>query len=298
MPMSANDKWMAAAIVALFFWASVQAQDVEVIKVDVAVVTVNVNVSDGKGHPLSSLKAEDFQVTDEGQTVALGFFESQGPASIVFVVDISSSMKGSKWRNLTAGLKEFLERAPEGNDYTLVAFSDSPQLIARSVRADELWRSLNGLHPSGHTALYDAVLLGLNTLEELSQRHKALVLLSDGEDTNSRVGLPAVQQEALAQRATVYAVGILPDNPSLLSYGPNGQQLLNELATTTGGLVHFPTSGELGEVLRKINADVSNQYSLGYYPPDKRPGWRRIQVNLAQDTRRLKLRYQQRYLIR
>lgn len=296
--MSANDKWIAAAIVALFFWASVQAQDVEVIKVDVAVVTVNVNVSDGKGHPLSSLKAEDFQVTDEGQTVALGFFESQGPASIVFVVDISSSMKGSKWRNLTAGLKEFLERAPEGNDYTLVAFSDSPQLIARSVRADELWRSLNGLHPSGHTALYDAVLLGLNTLEELSQRHKALVLLSDGEDTNSRVGLPAVQQEALAHRATVYAVGILPDNPSLLSYGPNGQQLLNELATTTGGLVHFPTSGELGEVLRKINADVSNQYSLGYYPPDKRPGWRRIQVNLAQDTRRLKLRYQQRYLIR
>ena len=49
--MSANNKWMAAAILALFFWASVQAQDVEVIKVNVAVVTVNVNVSDGKGHP-------------------------------------------------------------------------------------------------------------------------------------------------------------------------------------------------------------------------------------------------------
>ena len=296
--MSANSKRVAAAILALFSWASVQAQEAEVIKVDVAVVTVNVNVSDGKGHPLSSLKAEDFQVTDEGHTVALGFFESQGPASIVFVVDTSSSMKGSKWRKLTAGLKEFLERAPEGNDYTLVAFSDSPQLIARSVRADELWRSLKGLHPSGDTALYDAVLLGLNTLEQLSQRHKALVLLSDGEDTNSRVGLPAVQQETLAHRATIYTVGLLSDNPSLLSYGPKGQQLLNELATTTGGLVHFPTSGELGEVLRKINADVTSQYSLGYYPPDKTPGWRRIQVNLARDTRRLKLRYQQRYLIR
>ena len=289
---------MAASILVLFSWASIQAQNVEVIKVDVALVTVNVNVSDGKDRPLSTLKAEDFQVTDEGRTVTLGFFESQGPASIVFVVDISSSMKGSKWRNLKAGLKEFLARATEGNDYTLVAFSDSPQLVARSVRADELWRNLNGLHPLGQTALYDAVLLGLNILEEVPQRHKALVLLSDGEDNSSRVGLPAVQQEALAHRATIYTVGILPKDLSLLSYGPNGKQLLNELATTTGGLVHFPSSEEVGEVLRKINADVSNQYSLGYYSPDKTPGWRRIQVNLAQNTPRLKLRYQQRYLIK
>src|SRR6185436_12277080 len=109
---------IATAIFILFFCASVQGQEVEVIKVDVALVTVNVNVSDGKGRPLSTLKAEDFQVTDEGQKVSLGFFECQGPASIVFVVDISSSMRGRKWRNLTAGLKDFLARAPAGNDYT------------------------------------------------------------------------------------------------------------------------------------------------------------------------------------
>jgi VWFA-related protein len=166
------------------------------------------------------------------------------------------------------------------------------------VHADELWRSLNSLHPFGNTALYDAVLFGLNTLEQVPQRHKTLVLFSDGEDTVSRAGLPAVQQKALAHRTTVYTVGILPDDLSLLSYGPNGKELLNELATTTGGLVYFPASEEVGEVLRKINADVSSQYSLGYCPPNKTPGWRRIQVNLAQDTRRLRLRYQQRYLIR
>jgi VWFA-related protein len=295
--MSANNKRMAAAIFALFLWASVQAQDVDVVKVDVALVTVNVNVSDGKGHSLASLKAEDFKVTDEGHPVALGFFESQGPASIVFVVDISSSMKGSKWRSLKAGLKKFLARAPEGNDYTLVAFSDSPQLIARSVPAAELWRSLNGLQPSGETALYDAVLLGLNILQETPQLHKTLVLFSDGEDNCSRAGLPAVQQEALAHRATIYTVGILPEQ-DLLPFERIGKELLKELATTTGGLVHFPSSSEVCEVLKRINADVSNQYSLGYNPPDKTPGWRRIQVNLAQDTRRLNLRYQQRYLMR
>lgn len=297
-PVSANHRWMAAAILAIIFCATGKAQDFEVLKVDVALVTVNVNVSDPKGRPFSSLKAEDFQVTDEGQTVALGFFESQGPASIVFVVDISSSMKGSKWRSLKAGLKEFLVRAPAGNDYSLIAFSDRPQLLARSVDAPELWRILDGQQPLGHTALYDAMLLGLNTLGHVPRRHKSLVLFSDGEDNVSRVGLPAVQQEALTQRATIYTVGILPNDPTLLAYGPDGQRLLNELATTTGGLVHFPVPGKLDEVLRKINADMSNQYSLGYYPPDKTPGRRRIQVNLAQDAGALKLRYQQSYLIR
>jgi VWFA-related protein len=135
-------------------------------------------------------------------------------------------------------------------------------------------------------------------LGELPQRHKSLVLFSDGEDNVSRVGLPAVQQEALSRRATIYTVGILPDDPSLLVYGQNGKQLLKELATSTGGLVHFPVSGEVNAVLRKINADMSNQYSLGYYPPDKTPGRRSIQVHLAQDAGSLKLRYQQSYLIR
>lgn len=290
---------MAAAIVALFFCASVQAQEVEeVIKVDVSLVTVNVNVSDGKGRPLASLKAEDFQVTDQGQKVALGFFENQGPASIVLVVDMSSSMRGSKWRHLKEGLKEFLVRAPEGNDYTLVVFSDRARVIARAVRASELWQNLNGLQPYGHTALYDAVLLGLKTMDELPQHHKTLVLISDGEDNSSHAGLPAVQQEVLTRRTTIYTVGLLPDDLSFEWYGKSGKQLLSELAASTGGLVHFPASGEVDEVLKKINADVSNQYSLGYYPPDKTPGWRKIQVNLAQDTGRLKLRYQQRYLIR
>jgi Ca-activated chloride channel homolog len=296
--MLASNRLMAAAILAVIFCASVQAQEVEVLKVEVALVTVNVNVSDVKGRPLSSLKAEDFEVTDEGQKVSLGFFECQGPASIVLVVDISSSMRGPKWRSLKTGLKEFLARAPAGNDYTLVTFSDSPQLLAHSVHADELWRILDGLHPLGHTALYDAMLLGLNILGELPQRHKSLVLFSDGEDNVSRVGLPAVQQEALSRRATIYTVGILPDDPSMLVYGQKGKQLLRELATSTGGLVHFPLSGEVDAVLRKINTDMSNQYSLGYYPPDKTPGRRRIQVNLPQDTGSLKLRYQQSYLIR
>lgn len=298
--MRANTRWMAAFILALLSCASASAQDgaEEVVKVDVSLVTINVTVTDMKGHPLGGLNANDFLVTDEGKPVSLEFFDSQGPASIVFVVDISSSMKGVKWNNLKAGLKKFLSTAQEGNDYTLIAFNESSKLMARSVNADELWKTFNKLSPDGSTALYDATMLGLNILEGLAQRHKALVLFSDGQDNSSKAKLADVEQEAVHSRATIYTVGILPHQHDLLPFERNGIELLNKLAATTGGLDHFPAPDEICKVLEKINADVSSQYSLSYYPPDKTPGWRRIQVNISRDMRQHNLRYQQRYLIR
>lgn len=298
--MRANTGWITAFILALLSCASVRAQEAaeEVLKVDVSLVTVNVTVTDPKGRPLAGLNAKDFLVTDDGKPVSLEFFDSQGPASIVFIIDISSSMKGLKWKNLKAGLKKFLSTAHEGNDYTLITFSDSPKLIARSVGADDLWKTLNGLDPDGSTALYDAMMLGLNALEALAQRHKALVLFSDGQDNSSRAKLADVEQEALHSRATIYTVGILTRQHDLFPFERDGVKLLNQLAETTGGLEHFPAPAEIRNVLEKINADVSSQYSLSYYPPDKSPGWRRIEINISRDMRRHKIRYQQRYLIK
>ena len=74
-------------------------------------VTVNVSVTDARGRHLPGLQAGDFLVLDEGAPVRLEFFDSDGPASVVFVVDISASMSGAKWRGLRGGLKRFLARA-------------------------------------------------------------------------------------------------------------------------------------------------------------------------------------------
>src|ERR687883_612300 len=171
IPMSAGGRWMAAASLMLLPWASSRAQDAEeVVRVDTAMVTVNVSVTDPKGRHLSGFQAGDFLVTDEGAPVKLEFFDSDGPASVVFVVDTSASMSGAKWRALKDGLKRFLAGASEGNDYTLVAFSDSARLVARSVSGEELWHSFSTLKPSGETALYDGVLAGLNALDTTPQR--------------------------------------------------------------------------------------------------------------------------------
>ena len=297
--MSINNKWILALGVVVMFWTSAVAQDpVDVIKIGVDLVTINVSVTEKKGHPVMGLQRENFFVTDQGKPVSLQFFDSNGPASIVFVVDISSSMRGDKWENLMKAMKKFLATAREGSDYTLVVFGDRPQLVARAVNASELWRDLASLRPYGMTALYDGMLLGLNALERLPQRHKALVLLSDGEDDFSRSCLSDVQQAARTQRATIYTVGLLLKLRDLTPWQPHGKELLDKLTSTTGGLMLLPAPEQIRGVLEQINADVSGHYCLSYYPPDTVNGWRHIQVAIARSPHEVNLRYQDRYLRR
>jgi VWFA-related protein len=297
--MLTNNKWIVALGAVIIFWTSAVAQDpVDVIKIGVDLVTINVSVTEKKGHPVIGLQRENFYVTDQGKPVSVEFFDSKGPASIVFVVDISSSMRGDKWQNLMKAMKKFLARAHEGSDYTLIVFGDRPQLLARSVAADELWRDLASLRPYGNTALYDAMLLGLNALERVPQRHKAIVLLSDGEDNFSRSRLADVQQAASSHRATIYTVGLRLKEFDHAPWQQKGKELLDKLTAATGGLMLFPAPEQIRGVLEQINADVSGHYCLSYYPPDTVIGWRHIDVAIARGPQEVNLRYQERYLRR
>jgi hypothetical protein len=154
------------------------------------------------------------------------------------------------------------------------------------------------LRPYGNTALYDAMLLGLNALERVPQRHKALVLLSDGEDNFSRSRLSDVQQAASSHRATIYTVGLLLKVFDHAPWQQKGKELLDKLTAATGGLMLFPAPDQILGVLEQIKADVSGHYCLSYYPPDSVIGLRRIQVAIAGGPQQLNLRYQERYLRR
>jgi VWFA-related protein len=293
--------WTAAMLFVFSCWALVPGQEVEdVLKIDTSMVTVNVAVTDKKGRHVSELKVHDFLVKDEDRPVQPEFFDTQGPASIVFVVDVSVSMRGEKWESLKRAIKKFLAaQGSEGDDYTLVTFNDAPRLIARSVSAQDFWREFSTLKPAGDTALYDGLRLGLSNLERLPRRHKSLVLLSDGQDNSSITTLQTTYDEMLVYSASIYTVGIRSNQPTILvSEERRGAELLSDIAKATGGLVFFPRAREISNVLDRISEDLRNGYSLSYYPPDKTPGWRRIKVQMMQSTSQLNLRYQPRYLLR
>lgn len=283
----------------MIFLVLVRAQDpLQVVKVGVGLVSVNVSVTDKRGRPISGLQPQDFHVTDEGRPVAVEFFDHSGPASIVFVLDTSSSMQGDKWKAVGNALKRFLAKARPDNDYTLVVFSNQARLVAQSLNAEGLWHEFRCLQLHGETAVYDGVWLGLEALSSCPSRHKALVLLSDGADNRSQKRLDEVVENAHACRATVYAVGMLHRLPNgkIHDSQREGENLLNQLAAATGGLASFPPFRDLDHELSKISADLSGQYTLSYYLPDEAPGWRKVEVSTATESERLRLRYQQRYL--
>ena len=268
----------------------------DVIRIDVDLVTINVSVHDRKGHNLSGLKPDHFLVTESDKPVTLEGFDSEGPASIVFVIDISSSMR-SLWKTVALGMKKFLDSSSSANDYTLVVFGDRPKLLVESVNAAELTRVIKELKPDGETAMYDGVIIGLETLRRVPQRRKALVLISDGLDTKSQKDLGDVEEETSEARTTIYAIGIelgrwcQPITPEFCQ----GRDILRYLANETGGVGIFPDSSTFAGTLKDVAAEIASQYSLSYYSQDKKPGWRRVRVSVANSGRQPVLQYQQSY---
>ena len=276
-------------------------EEYDIVKIDTNLVILNISVTDQKNHPITGLKSNDFLIKDEGATITPQFFHSERPASIVFIIDISGSMDGSKWHNLKTALKQFLKKQQDSN-YTLIVFNETPLRLASSITPDAFWNLFRNLTPDGDTALYDGLLLGLDQTHYLLTDHKAIILLSDGEDNRSKSNLGLVQQKVFDTHTTIYAVGILSNTEIVSPKKPlkPGHQLLTDLASTTGGLSFFPTPEKIESTLIKITAEITNQYSFGYYPANKTPGWRTIEVDLLKSNlpRNTKLRYQNRYLFK
>jgi len=273
-----------------------QSSEQQVVKVDVALVSINVVVTNQKGRHIPGLTGMDFQVTDRGTPVPLEFFERQGPASIVFVVDTSSSMKGERWKKLVGAVRKVLCTGYPDYRYSLVSFADHAQVVALDVTAEELWLRFSQLQLDGNTALYDGMLLGLETVRACPQRQKALVLLSDGADNRSVARLEDVEEAAYSVKASIYPVGILvrSSDGKVTTEGRIGQSILIELAEVTGAMASFPVEFMTTRVLKEILTDIGGQYTLSYYAPDDTTGWRDVRVAVASDPR-LRLRYQSRY---
>jgi Ca-activated chloride channel family protein len=271
-------------------------EEFDVITTNTNLVTLNVSVTK-RNHPITNLTVADFHITDAGALVTPEFFEAQGPTSMVFVIDKSTSMRGTKWRNLISGMKDFLRKQPADTDYTLIFFSDKPALISRAIDAKEFWKGFSAVKPDGETALFDALAMGLDQIHCLARRHKAVILLSDGGDNKSKNDLSTIEQEVYRTHTTIYTVGIL------LKDGPMGQErdrkLLENLATRTGGLSFFPFPEQIEEVLSDINKAIASQYSFGYYAPSLvGADWRDVNVRLLRPVSGSILRYPQRYLLK
>ena len=177
----------------------------------IELINVSAVVTDRRGRFVDGLEHDDFRVYDDGAPQPIRHFSNERvPVSLGIVLDTSGSMEGIKMRSARSALNRFLFDllGPE-DEIFLVSFNADPDLEHGWTRdRDSLSRALGRIRPRGGTALYDAVAEAVAMAETGTHRKKAVVIISDGHDTNSDRPRRIVQRLIHESEVLVYAIGI------------------------------------------------------------------------------------------
>jgi Ca-activated chloride channel family protein len=188
-----------------------QQQDGFRFRSGVELINVTATVTDRAGRFYGRLRKEDFVVYEDNRPVEVTHFsDERTPVSLGMVVDTSGSMQGDKWAMAVNSIDRFFRMMNnELDEFFLYRFSASPDLVADwTSDRDRLATVMRRIHPNGGTAMYDAAAEALPMAQGGQNRKKAVVIISDGNDTSSRVGVSEVKQVVRETEVLVYAVGI------------------------------------------------------------------------------------------
>jgi Ca-activated chloride channel family protein len=261
----------------------------------VDLVLVNVTVTDASNRYVTGLGQEHFQVWEDKVEHQIEYFSAENvPLSAGIIFDTSSSME-NKLVPALAAANTFLSMSDPDDEYFLVRFSDTPELVQDfTTDIGKLQSQLLLTQAKGATALYDALYLGIETVARGRNARKAVILITDGEDNHSRYSLSNVRELVKERDVLIYSIGIV--DPVDLAF-PNlwGRSTLRSLAELTGGVAFFPRQLEsLAGICAQIGLDLKNQYVLGYRPSNHSGDgkWRKIQIKVKapKDAPRLNVR--------
>jgi Ca-activated chloride channel family protein len=177
----------------------------------VELINVTATVSDTSGRFVSGLTQDDFIVYDDDQRVEVTHFSAERvPVSLGIALDTSGSMIGEKMSAARGAIARFVNELLEQNDELfLYRFSNYPVLVQGWTRdRRDLIEPLGRLMPYGATAMYDAIARAIPLAQQGRNRKKALVVISDGNDTSSRTDVRDLKQQIRESEVLVYAVGI------------------------------------------------------------------------------------------
>src|SRR5215216_7799044 len=180
-------------------------------KSGVELINVTATVTDRTGRFYGRLRKEDFLIYEDNKPVEVTHFSAdRTPVSLGIVVDTSGSMAGEKWASAVSSIDRFFRLMSDDLDeFFLYRFSANADLVADWTNdRDRLANSLRRIHPNGGTAMYDAAAEAVPMAQSGQNRKKAVVIISDGNDTSSRVGVSEVKPVVRETEVLVYAVGI------------------------------------------------------------------------------------------
>jgi len=259
----------------------------------VHLVLLPTSVTDRKGRVVRGLERDDFTLYDDQVQQDIKYFSSEArePISIAFLLDVSGSMRRQdKLVHAKEAIRYFVDQLREGDRFGLICFADEQVVWVTELtdRREEFLRRLEVQEGFGRTALNDAVAAAPGLVDDSVRGRKAIVLITDGIDTASR--LTSQQAVELARRVSVpiYTIGFLPVPAEQLPKEALERKLevLGRATRETGGQL-FPVydPAELKEAVAFIDEELRFQYVIGYYPSHSDPdgGFRRIRLVATKD---------------
>jgi VWFA-related protein len=233
-------------------------------------VDVLFTVSDKKGRFVTDLGKGDFEVFEnkKPQNVLEFAAESDLPLRLAILIDTSNSIR-DRFRFQQEAATRFIDGVirPHQDKAALVSFDTAAELVADLTDdTDKLNKAVQNLRPGGGTALYDAIFFACrDKLMQDQPRHKfrrAMVILSDGEDNNSRYTRD--QALEMAQKADVVVYTI---STNITRVPTDGDKIMKYFAVETGGLSFFPFKAEdLSQSFENIANELRHQYMILYRP--------------------------------
>ena len=263
----------------------------QVFRAAVEMVSLNVTVIDQKQHYLTDLDSKDFSIFEDGAKQEITYFNRTTlPIALSLLLDTSASMESRMTTAQDAAIGFAKKLRPQ--DLAQVVDFDTRVEILQSFTTDAaaLETAIRGTTAGGSTSMYNALYISLKELVKVQAksdddvRRRAVVLLSDGEDTSSLVTFEEVLDLAKRSGTTIYAIGLQSKESSISKGFREAEFVLRQLAQETGGRAFFVQRPEdLSGIYGEIANELASQYVLGYASTNpKRDGaWRRLNVQVG-----------------
>jgi Ca-activated chloride channel homolog len=288
-----------AATCAVFFSAisgasvssAPSAQEKNLFRAAVDVVSLNVTVADGQNRYITDLQERDFSVFEDGTRQELLFFNRTSlPIALSILIDTSASMENRMLIAQEAAIGFIRKLRPQ--DLAQIVDFDSRVEVLQDFTGNvaDLERAIRSTSAGGSTSLHNAIYISLRGLTKVKARspdevrRQAIVVLSDGEDTSSLVSYEEVLDLAKRSETAIYTIGLQTKDAPQTKGFREAEFVLRQFAQETGGRAFFPSRVEdLKDVYGQIADELSSQYSIGYASTNSKRdgGWRRIQVQIA-----------------
>ncbi|MGA3099713.1 MAG: VWA domain-containing protein [Bryobacteraceae bacterium] len=238
------------------------------LRVDANLVLVPVTVCDPMNRPVTGLEKENFRVLENNveQTIT-HFAMDDEPVAVGLAFDVSGSM-GSKLGLSRMAAREFFRLANPEDEFLLILFDDRPRLVTPLTQdTGAIQSQITFTVSKGSTALLDAVVLGLHEMKKSKLTRKALLIISDGGENNSRYNDRELRNLVRESDVLIYAIGVFGGGSSREEF--EGPRYMAGMVEQSGGRMLPAAANDLPDITAKIGIELRNRYILGYSPTNK-----------------------------